>query len=224
MNKNLTLVITLWSLLLSSSAYAGYGHEGKVYTKLDAGFGLQDNEQTITNNGVKAVGKDSGGGLLAGVGLGYYFMDELRVDGSFYYDRGMKTKKTVRAGGFDTTMRAKEQSFGGFANAYFDVLNSSNITPYVMGGVGFFRNEFKTEVTVQGEGVGKENKSKFGMGYQAGAGVSYHLSSNFDLDFGYRYIKKGSKEYKFRIESLDASVVAKTGPVHAAIIGIRSTF
>jgi opacity protein-like surface antigen len=49
------------------------------------------------------------------------------------------------------------------------------------------------------------------MGYQAGAGVSYHLSSNFDLDFGYRYIKKGSKEYKFRIESLDASVVAKTG-------------
>jgi opacity protein-like surface antigen len=224
MNKNLTLVITLGTLLLSSSAYAGYGQEGKVYTKLNAGFGLQNIEQTTTNNGVKAAGKDSGTGLLGEAGLGYYIMDELRVDGSFYFDRGMKTKKTVRAGGVDTTMRSKEESFGGFANAYFDVLNSSNIVPYVMGGVGFFRNDFKTEVTVQGEGVGKENKNKSGVGFQGGAGISYHLSSNFDVDFGYRYIRKGSKEYKFKIDSLDASIIAKTTPIHAAIIGIRSTF
>lgn len=220
--KKLSTILGALSLgLLASTAYAGYGHEGKAYTKLDMGYGIQDSKQTLTR-GLTAAGKDSGDGIVLSAGLGYYFMDELRVDLMAYYDRGMKSKTSTKSGATNVAIRGKEQSFGAFANAYYDVLNQSNVTPYIMGGAGFLRNEFKSEIVTTA--TGKQNKNKFAIAYQGGAGVSYHLSSSFDIDFGYRYIMKGSEEYKFTITNLNTDVKAKTSPVHAGIIGLKSTF
>lgn len=219
--KKCSVVLGLVLTSISANSYAGYGHEGKGYTKLDLGMGAQENKQTLTR-GLKTNGKDLGTGILAGGGLGYYFMDELRVDLMLYYDKGMKTKKSTRSGTTNVTIRGREESLGLFANAYFDILNRSDFIPYITGGLGYLRNEFKSTIITSTEA--RENKSQFAFGYQAGLGVSYHLSSNFDLDFGYRFINKGAKEYKFTITSINTDVKAEPGIVHAGIIGLRSTF
>ncbi len=211
-------------VFMSQAAFAGYGHEGKVYGVLDLGYGMQDSDQTITLTGITSKGKGAGRGLAFSGGFGYYLLDELRVEGSLYADQGMESKKSVSSGTKNVAMYGKEKSFGAFANAYFDVLNESNIIPYVMVGAGFLRNEFESELKIPGTGTGRESKSKFSKAYQGGAGINYHLSSSLDLDFGYRYINKGEKEYKFTVTSVNAGVKAKAGPTHIAVIGFRSTF
>ena len=220
MNKKL-VIVGLIASSIATNAYAGFGHAGKSYLKVDLGAGAQETKQTLTR-GLTASGDDLGTGILGGAGLGYYFMDELRVDLMLYFDRGMKAKKATKSGTTNVVMKGKEQSIGMFGNAYFDLLNNTDFTPYVMGGFGYLRNEFKSDITTTT--LNKGNKSRFNFGYQGGAGMSYHLSSNADLDIGYRYIHKGSDEYKITIESLNTDVKGEPGVVHAGIIGLRTTF
>ncbi len=220
MKKEL-LVAALIASSVATNAYAGYGHAGKGYIKIDLGAGAQETKQTLTR-GLSASGDDLGTGILGGAGIGYYFMDELRVDMMLYFDKGMKAKKNTKSGTTNITMKGKEQSMGMFGNAYFDLLNNSDFIPYVMGGMGYLRNEFESEV--RSTTLGREKKSRFSFGYQAGAGMSYHLSSNADLDIGYRYIHKGSDEYKLTIQSLNTDVKGEPGIVHAGILGLRTTF
>lgn len=218
MKKTLFTLTTCAMILASSSAFAGYGHEGKTYTNIGLGYGVQDHNQEITGGSTASL-KDMGDGLLGNLGMGYYLLDEFRVDFNIHYDRGFKSKKSNGT----VTARGKEVSVGLFGNAYYDLLNNSNVTPYVMLGAGFLRNEYKTEITVS-PNMGRENKSQYSIAYQAGMGLAYHAGSNVDIDFGYRYINKGSDEYKMTIISPAVNVKAAPDIVHAAIIGLRLTY
>jgi opacity protein-like surface antigen len=220
--KKLALFVAVANIcILSSNANAGYGHAGKAYTKLDLGWGVQQNKQTLSGT-LATSGEDLGDGIAIGAGLGYYFFDSLRFDGMLYYDRGMKSKVNAVSGATNVTIRGKEQSLGFFVNATYDFLNSSNITPYVTGGAGFLRNEFKTEIVTST--LNKAGKSSFNMAYQGGVGISYHISSALDIDLGYRYIKKGSDKYNLTLSAISTTVKAETEPEHVGIIGFRSTF
>jgi len=223
MKTKVAAILITMSVLSSNVAHAGYGHEGKVYTKLDLGYGIQDHDQTVTGT---QVGKanDSGGGLMFNASLGHYFLDELRIDFQIHYDQGLKSKKSFISGADTVTMRGDEASFGGFVNFYYDWLNTSNVTPYVTVGAGLLRSEFTSKIAVNAANELKDKKSKYGISYKAGLGMAYHIGTNVDIDMGYSYIQKGVDKYNIAIPTAGVNVVAEPGIVHSVMVGIRLTY
>ena len=90
---------------------------------------------------------DGGVGILAGVSLGYRFMDNFRVEGEYFY-RGTSYDSTAvpQESGynplddtkFDIVQDAVDSVFSHnfFANLYYDFRSDSKFTPYVGIGVG----------------------------------------------------------------------------------------
>lgn len=222
MNKFITAAATATLVLLSSNAYCGYGHQGKMYTLLNLGYGVQDHQMDFTGAATGGL-KNSGNGLLGQAGMGYYLLDELRVDLLVHYDRGFKFKKSGTLGATAVTARGKDISIGGFGNVYYDFLNSSNFTPYGMLGAGFLRTEYKATVNVAGTD-GKENKGKYNFAYEAGLGLAYHAGQGVDIDLGYRYITMQQPEYKMTLTSPAVTINAQPDIIHAAIVGLRLTY
>lgn len=222
MKTKIAAILLATSVMGANLAHAGYGHEGKIYTKLDLGYGIQDHDQTVSGLQVGEA-KDSGGGLMFTGALGHYFLDELRIDLQVHFDQGLKSKKSFQYAGNTVTMRGDESSFGGFANVYYDWLNESLITPYVTVGAGLVRSEFTSKMMVLGT-ESKDKKSKYGIGYKAGFGMAYHAGSNVDIDFGYNYIQRGVDKYNISIPTAGVNVVAEPGSVHAIMLGLRLTY
>ena len=91
---------------------------------------------------------DGGAGILAGVSLGYRFMENFRVEGEYFY-RGTSYDSTAvpRMGSynaatdtnFDFVQDAVDSVFSHnfFANLYYDFRSDSKFTPYLGIGVGF---------------------------------------------------------------------------------------
>ena len=90
---------------------------------------------------------DGGVGILAGVSLGYRFMDNFRVEGEYFY-RGTSHDSTAvpRSATYDPSMEPEFDfvedavdsvfSHNFFANLYYDFRSDSKFTPYVGIGVG----------------------------------------------------------------------------------------
>lgn len=209
--------------LYSTLAFAGYGQDGKIYTKFDLGYGVQDIKQNITG-GISST--TQGDGVIGFVGLGYYMLDEMRVEGSFFYDRGLRSKANATSAASEKLIvRGKERTIAAYATVYYDFLNTSNITPYISGGIGYMRNEFEAKISnLTTASESKAKKGRFTYGYLAGLGVAYHVASSLDIDFSYRYMQSSDSEYKMLDDTFGLNIVAKGGPVHAGTIGIRNTF
>ncbi len=71
-------------------------------------------------------------------------------------------------------------SFNTLINLYFDIKNSSPVTPYVGGGIGV------AVPFVKGY-TGNVMTANAAFAYQFGAGATYDLTTKVGLDFGYRY-------------------------------------
>lgn len=223
MKNKLAAVIIAVSAVGSSNAYAGYGHEGKTYTKFDIGYGIQDHEQVVSGDHT-GTASDSGGGFIYRAALGHYLLDELRVDFQLHFDRGLRSKQSFTSGANTVTMKGEESTFAGFFNVYYDWLNASNVTPYVNLGAGLTRNEFTSRITVDGGSESKGRKSSYGIGYKAGLGMAYHISTNVDFDIAYNYLKKGVDDYNITIPTANVTVKAEPDIAHALMFGIRLTY
>ena len=90
---------------------------------------------------------DGGAGILAGVSLGYRFMENFRIEGEYFY-RGTSYDSTAvprtadynpaTDTNFDIVQDAVDSVFlhNFFANLYYDFRSDSKFTPYVGIGVG----------------------------------------------------------------------------------------
>ncbi len=80
------------------------------------------------------------------------------------------------------------------ANGYVDLGTWYGITPFIGAGVGGAYNMFNnlTDVGIETGGYGTApNRGAFGFAWAAMAGVSYWLTPNLKLEFGYRYLDLG---------------------------------
>ena len=100
----------------------------------------------------------------AGVGAGYRFNDNLRVDGRVDY-----------AGEYHVAPGANMSVTTALANAYFDIPTGTAFTPYLGAGAGY------------GWGTVDGGDDKDGFAYALMAGVGVNLSDNVALDVGYRF-------------------------------------
>ena len=191
-----------------------------------------------------------GDSYVVGGGVGYRFMPELRVDVTLGYrgDYGFN-----RPGG-PVAVHADLESVVGLASAYYDIITIGGFTPYVGAGIGFADNHSHTRRTpvsdiaraasTKGPGLGPSDDTSTDFAWQATAGVSYSITTNWSLDFGYRYVDMGTVKSASSVAAGGASTfitgsaasgLAAGGPfanttmkgdlqAHEVAIGLRYSF
>jgi len=127
-------------------------------------------------------------------GTGGYDFGLVRVEGEISYKYSEIKAITDKNNG--AQLRNVDGNIGALAvmfNAFFDFHNSSRITPYIGGGIGFagihlsdtyVTNTSATPIT-RSLRYNEDSDSVFA--YQVGAGVEVVVSRRLSLDIGYRY-------------------------------------
>ena len=130
-----------WSSSVGSS---GVECDRKIYPPPDRPAACSDSPRPW---GPLEESFDGGAGILAGVSLGYRFMENFRVEGEYFY-RGTSYDSTAvprsasynaaTDSNFDIVQDAVDSVFSHnfFANLYYDFRSDSKFTPYVGIGVG----------------------------------------------------------------------------------------
>lgn len=122
-------------------------------------------------------------GLNAAVGAK---IDDFRVEFEYGF-RSLKQRIDVDEDG------AGYDKFGMstyMINGYYDIRNSSIVTPYVGIGLGFADMKLKYS---DEENLYSKSKTKFA--YSLNAGIGIEVAKNITVDVGYRYLKPGN--FKF---------------------------
>jgi len=150
--------------------------------------------------GFKIIGSSQSTGNISGNGDGYY--DQITGGGAvflgydFYYESDTPVRVEV-----EYAMRSEVNASVDeanviyksdinyslhtlFFNAYFDIQNSTALTPYVGGGIGagFVNNDRGAAITT--------------FAWNVTMGLSYALSESLTADLGYRYVRVGENEVR----------------------------
>ena len=92
-----------------------------------------------------------------------------------------------------------------FANAWFDIKNQSQFTPYIGGGlgVGFFEaGEFGSLAFLPGTEINAKNTE---FAFQLGAGLKVDLTDSIAVDVGYRFKNISDVSFDFSSNDSDAN-------------------
>jgi len=153
------------------------------------------------NNG-SGVGEQA----ILGLGAGYQFNNWFRADVTGEYRTSSNywgVESYTPAGLFPSPdcpvicydkYSADVSSAVFLANGYFDIGTWWGVTPYVGAGVGYAYNLFDglQDTGIETGGYGTASERGFGsLAWALMAGLSYSVTPNLKLDFGYRYIDMG---------------------------------
>jgi opacity protein-like surface antigen len=147
-------------------------------------------------------------GFTGGYDFGY-----VRMEGELSYR--YNDIKSVSEQFSGLTMNNVSGNVGAFAtmfNVFIDIHNTSPITPYLGGGIGFVNLELSDTT---GNGLllyGSGNTTV--LAYQVGGGVDVALNRNLSLDIGYRYFMTDTANFdsyypissSFKFDSHNVSV------------------
>jgi len=178
-------------LLVSSVAYAG---DLRPYIGLRGGVSNLNSD--LTNfpiaSRVQLVSATNVFFGAAAAGMQYKF---LRAELEYGY-------RDIASGGlFD--YKLKMQSY--MLNFYFDFPTKFFLQPYLSAGAGF--SNMKMD-------VGIANASNDIFSYGLGAGVSYPVTGNINIDLGYRFLKAGGMDVGVNLQNYS----------HDMYLGLRYTF
>ena len=211
--------VILTSLAVLATAAANAGVSPYVSGKLVYGnFGIENTKLTIVDvpNQPSSLGSDEtdwAPGVRAAVGAKYdvpAIMGAVRGELELGYHAKSKYEiqnKTNPGTSFDGEI----SYLSGGVNVFYDFDTKTKFKPYVGAGVGLAQIDYSLRhESAEGNGYvigsnGKENNFKWNIG----AGVSYAVLPNLDIDLGYRYTNYGKLEEK----ATDNASTALT-PVH----------
>ena len=180
------LIFSIPSLSLAAGGRSGPYFSGFVGTSLardttasgyDSFYSTAFNDQVTFDPGIY-VG-----------GTGGYDFGFLRLEGELSYRNSRLDTVTSSAG---THFRNVDGDLGTFAtmfNVFFDMHNSSPVTPYLGGGLGFATLHLSetTGYNSTGKIILYDDSSDTVFASQVGAGLDIALNSRYSLDIGYRY-------------------------------------
>jgi opacity protein-like surface antigen len=153
--------------------------------------------------------------------IGHRFAGGFRVEGEFNYNRaGIKTHKGVSAVDASVLTRGatvgstvgtvvdsgigKQESYGVFANAYYDFNSGGSFQPYVGAGVG--GQKVKFDYRPSNIDVGQGSDTNFA--WQAMAGATYKIGPGMEIFGQYNYRNSGST--KMELDLIPADLKAKS--------------
>jgi len=167
------------------------------------------------------------GKVILGLAAGYDFKPiyDVPLRAEFEYAWRDKIKENWAYNGVSEKVEVGAQhSF--FINVYFDIYNSSPVTPYVGAGLGLASVSGKYMVTYGGDTIDVK-KSKTNFAWNIGAGAAWKISDNVALDLGYRYADFGkvSASGETQLFGLDLLFDGKFDvAAHEVMLGLRYTF
>jgi opacity protein-like surface antigen len=188
---------------------------GGWYLRGDVGFSNQSVERI--SNPVIAAGttlntthKGFDSAPFGGAGIGYKFNDWIRADltGEYRGRANFHGADTVTTPGvfFGTNdVSASKSEVVGMANVYFDLGSWYGFTPFIGGGVGVADvtiHDYKDRgLAFNGAGgflgngfATARDYSRTNFAWAVHAGVAYAVSSNFSVEFAYRYLNMGDAQ------------------------------
>lgn len=161
----------------------------------------------------------SGGSSLVG---GYDF-GCLRLEGELGFKR-FKVSSVSRSDGSNFDTDGNVNIFSTMVNGYLDYRNSTRLTPYIGGGIGFaalsIENTYGTNT--QSGAVSKlyHSNDDIVFAYQAGAGLDIAINRHFSVDVGYRYF--GTARTDFDKDYPKATGIKLNS--HDVVAGLRYRF
>lgn len=187
------LVLGLISSVILFATHAVASDQGDYYVRVDAGYGMTKIKNTAQSTGTVELNTRATG-FVGSLGFGYYLSDYIRVELQGYYENGLKAKTN------NIITQSRKKTMAGFVNFGCDMLPSSPVTPYIIGGVGYAQNRFdltKTDPTTGTPSTYRmTKKGKRGVVWQGGIGLAYSLADNLALDVGYRVINSVNAKKK----------------------------
>jgi len=159
------------------------------YLRGDIGYRWNKVDDVVSVGATPSVLNDNlGKSWVFGGGVGYkweWFRTDLTAD------YGTKAKFTADSPLQSNDFRAKIASTTILANVYGDLGTWWGLTPYIGAGIGAaFLQASNFNVASSGtDEAGLNDKWNFAWAYMAG--VSYKVTGNFLMDFGYRHVNMG---------------------------------
>lgn len=127
----------------------------------------------VSGFGNAEISYDTGYGINLAAG---YNFDGIRLEGEFGYKKADVDK--ISAGGFSASASGTDQTMTSYmVNGYYDIKNSSTLTPFIGAGLGMIKGELEDDFS-------SIDDTRFG--YNLMAGVSVAASRNLSLDLSYR--------------------------------------
>ncbi|MBO6519791.1 MAG: outer membrane beta-barrel protein [Rhodospirillales bacterium] len=166
----------------------------RPYVRIDGGYALTGDPDGTGANGAHGA-TDIENAVIAGIGVGTYLENQIRIDGTMTYRSPMSVDG---ADGIGNTLNGETESLSAMVNLYYDVteahewLGSKRLTPYVGAGIGI--SMLDTDTLKSTAGTNERGTRTYNLAYAAMAGVATRLSDFATVDLGYRFINLGQFE------------------------------
>lgn len=170
-----------------------------------------------TNNKFELLGESAKenknvGGFRLAYGAAFPVGDnKIRTELEYGYNGKVKfsDSDTVYRNTFTLSSETKSQSL--MANVYFDFNTGTEFTPYIGAGIGYARLKNTISGDISGDAIkqltgnnhysNSISKSSNNFAWNIGAGVSYAVNRDVDIDLSYRFADYGSVKHTYEDES-----------------------
>lgn len=186
--------------LLAASAPAALAATSGPYIALhggwvsEGGYALGDTQttgtagSTTTSSSVKVKSKNGTVGMVA---VGYGFADKMRAEFEAAYrmnnNKDVTNWSNTASGNPSGTVAqsSKDKNIALMVNAYYDLANSTKLTPYLGAGIGYAQNQHSQT----------HSSNPWNFAYQGIVGVSYPVVPAVAFSLEYRYFATLNPSY-----------------------------
>ncbi len=240
-------ILALGIFALASFDANAFGRENKFYAFGGLGYNYEPVKKTATGGPFTTATtiKTNNRSVVGELGAGYYILDELRLSGSFLFNPNLtkkknpqkKTKFATTIGNNEIVDKTQLGVTGAFVDLYYDMLSKSKVNPNLSIGFGHMQREYKDFISITDTSALPSPTTTSSSGklrykktmYRIGMGVSYHMNTSVDIDFGYKLhglfsMKKKKNGVTTTFSNSAGSATFKPAAMHLLTVGLRYTF
>ena len=213
--KKTLLLAGVATFVFAANANA-FDYHQYISAKANYSFTSHDMEyqafhETTNKTGEIGFSDDVWGGSLA------YGIKTCAIRTELEFNLKETAKKQFKSSKSTASLAVKDRSI--MLNAYYDINTGTKFTPYVGAGLGVAMLKASERGTYSDQKSANASDSRKTLAWQIGAGVSYSLNNQFNVDFGYRYLDEGHVAYRD-----DNSINRYEAKAHELSLGVRYTF
>jgi opacity protein-like surface antigen len=197
------------TFVFTASAYSADG----VYISADVGMALAEDADMGVEGDPFELSTEFDSGLAVTGAIGYR-LGSFRMEAEVGYQENDLDEWS--AFGVGVPLKGDMNATSFLANGYYDFANSSRFTPFVTAGIGMANVEIN-DLAIPGSGLQPTSDDDTVFAWQVGAGVSYAVNANFDLEVKYRYFMTDDLEF-------EDDVYVDSPSSHNIYLGMRYTF